>query len=336
LWAPGTRYEYSNANYLVLGRLIEVTSGTPFGAYLDRHIFRPLAMADATTDVPRADATGLTQAHRLWFGAPREVAPLVRPDLAPAGFVMASATDLGRFVAAQVNDGVLGGSRILSRSSVAEMGRGSVDTDAGDGSRYGLGWVETTVGGIRVVGHAGSTTDMASVAYFAPERRNGIVLLLNGQSTLYEVAHKPDLIGLAAFELLQGREPDGTLAALYPAFDMLCLAVIGYLVWRFGRVVRDARRRALAPPRPWGRRSVGIAWTVWLGLVLPVEILIAMPRLLGAPWTTLIRIDVGLVAFLVVSLRLAIGAVYLAAAVRGSWSPDRARRTSVVSVADGE
>jgi hypothetical protein len=216
------------------------------------------------------------------------------------------------------------------------MASGQVDTGAGDGSRYGLGWVDGTVGGIRVVGHVGSTTDMASAAFFSPERRNGIVLLLNGQSVLYEIAHRPDLIGLAAFELLEGHQPGGTLASLYQVFDALCLAVIAYLGWRLARVVRNARRGDLSSPRPLGRRWLGVVWLVWLDLVVPVEILVTVPRLLGAPWWTLVRTDVGLVALLVASLRLAIGAGYAVASIREwrrSWLPGW---PGVVSATGGE
>ena len=174
-------------------------------------------MTHAHSALAAADADGLTRAHRMWFGLPREVQPLFRVDLEPAGFLTASASDLGRFVAAQVDGGTLDGTAVLSAASVAEMQHGVADTNAGDGSRYGFGWVDSQIGGIRMVGHVGSTTDMASAAFFSPEQKTGVVILLNGQSTLYELAHKPDLIGIAAFELLEGREPDGTIAAMYPA-----------------------------------------------------------------------------------------------------------------------
>ena len=40
--APGAAYHYSNANYLVLGRIVEVVSGIDFSTYLRTHIFEPL------------------------------------------------------------------------------------------------------------------------------------------------------------------------------------------------------------------------------------------------------------------------------------------------------
>ncbi len=47
-FAPGTRFAYSNANYLVLGAILESATGTPLGTLLQRRIFGPLGM-HATT-----------------------------------------------------------------------------------------------------------------------------------------------------------------------------------------------------------------------------------------------------------------------------------------------
>lgn len=313
--APGAGYAYSNANYLVLGRLIETVSGEPYGTYVDEHVFAPLGMTHAHTAIAAGQADGLTEAHRLWFGLAREVKPLFRADLEPAGFLMASANDLGRFVASQVNGGAVDGARILSADSVAEMEHGVANTNTGDGSRYGFGWVDSQIGGIRMVGHVGSTTDMASAAFFSPEQKTGVVILLNGQSTLYELAHKPDLIGIAAFELLEGREPDGTITLMYPAFDAISILLIGFLVWRLGSLVRRVRRGGAGAPTVLGNRWLGIAATVWFSGIVPVEIFLRMPDLLGAPWTTLVQIDLGLVALAFAALRLATGLVWLAVLV---------------------
>lgn len=42
---PGTDYEYSNADYQLLGLIIERVSGTSLAAFAEEHIFRPLGMS---------------------------------------------------------------------------------------------------------------------------------------------------------------------------------------------------------------------------------------------------------------------------------------------------
>ena len=93
---PGYGVAYSNANYLVLGLLVERASGSDFGAYVAEHVFEPVGMTHAHADLPDAKADGLTDAHRFWFGIPQAGEPLWRPDLVPAGWLISSAEDLGR------------------------------------------------------------------------------------------------------------------------------------------------------------------------------------------------------------------------------------------------
>jgi CubicO group peptidase (beta-lactamase class C family) len=63
-FAPGTRFEYSNAGYNVLGNIIEDVSGEPYAAFLQDHIFGPLHLNATSYDVNHAPlpqhATGYT------------------------------------------------------------------------------------------------------------------------------------------------------------------------------------------------------------------------------------------------------------------------------------
>ncbi|CAM2006840.1 serine hydrolase domain-containing protein [Acanthopleuribacter pedis] len=43
-FTPGARYQYSNAGYSVLGRIIEIVSGQSYEAYLRQHLFLPAGM----------------------------------------------------------------------------------------------------------------------------------------------------------------------------------------------------------------------------------------------------------------------------------------------------
>ncbi len=71
--APDERWEYSNANYLVLGRLVEVVSGEEYQDYVASNILRPVGMDDSFVsdgEVHEGVATG----HRPWFGTKRPLA----------------------------------------------------------------------------------------------------------------------------------------------------------------------------------------------------------------------------------------------------------------------
>ena len=63
-------FSYANANYDLLGRVVEGASGEDYACYLDEHVLEPLGMASTTADPARAEALGMVPGHRDWFGLP--------------------------------------------------------------------------------------------------------------------------------------------------------------------------------------------------------------------------------------------------------------------------
>ncbi|MBV8116665.1 MAG: beta-lactamase family protein, partial [Candidatus Eremiobacteraeota bacterium] len=58
--APGVKYRYSNWNYWLLGRVVEVVSGRSYADFLHEEIFRPLGMTDSSCDPRRRTVLGHT------------------------------------------------------------------------------------------------------------------------------------------------------------------------------------------------------------------------------------------------------------------------------------
>jgi CubicO group peptidase (beta-lactamase class C family) len=305
--APGAAYQYSNANYVVLGRVIEVVSAQSYEAYMQAHVFRPLAMSHTSSDLATAQADGLGRAHRLWFGLPDSHQPLFREDLAPAGFIASSAEDLGHVLVAEVNGGRFGTTSVASPNAIAQLWAGTAA--AGPAGRYAMGWFDGTFDGERIIAHAGSSTDMASYQAVIPSRGLGVVVLFNAQSVMYELLHKPDSIGQAAVARLIGHEGPGTLALFYPAFDLLALLVLATLSRNLIRLVQSSLVPRSRPwPTTWRARGM-LAVRLYLDLVVPSAILTRAPELLGAGWLVLVRTDLGLVLAVIALMRLLDGAV---------------------------
>src|SRR3546814_7784260 len=55
LFAPGTRFDYSNTGYIVLSLLVEHMTGQPFAAYLKTTLFDPLGMDHTQLRTPAGD-----------------------------------------------------------------------------------------------------------------------------------------------------------------------------------------------------------------------------------------------------------------------------------------
>ena len=73
-FTPGSRYLYSNSNFMLLGRIVEHTSGEPFRDFLDRRIFARLGMnatrhVERTVEIVPNLATGYLPSRDGWVRA---------------------------------------------------------------------------------------------------------------------------------------------------------------------------------------------------------------------------------------------------------------------------
>jgi CubicO group peptidase (beta-lactamase class C family) len=121
---PGTTWEYSLATD-VLGRVVEAASGKRLGDFLSERMFKPLRMSDAGFWVPETKIGRVAEPFDKdpLAGTPIrliDVSKEPRNDSGGAGGV-ATAGDYLRFAQMLANGGVLGGQRILSRTTVRHM-----------------------------------------------------------------------------------------------------------------------------------------------------------------------------------------------------------------------
>ncbi len=170
--SPGAQWEYSNANYEILGRVVEVVSGQEFQAYVAEHILEPLGMEHSFVADGKAHADMAT-GHTPWFGTKRPL-PDTTTDraTAPQGGIVASANDLARYLQVIMN----GEDDVLSAEGKALMMR-----PAGEVSpSYGLGWkLEPSTG---TAWHDGTSPGVETLAMMVPAEKKAAVVLVNGGS----------------------------------------------------------------------------------------------------------------------------------------------------------
>lgn len=149
---PGTSYRYSIATD-VLGYLVEVISGQPFGDYLREHIFAPLGMEDTFFAIPAAklDRFAINYGPNEEGGLkaidlPQE-SDFARPTQHPSGGggLLSTTPDYFRFAQMLLNRGELDGVRLLGRKTVELMTTNHlpdgmyVNMDSTSGLYHGLG-----------------------------------------------------------------------------------------------------------------------------------------------------------------------------------------------------
>ena len=167
-FAPGERWEYSNLGYFVLAEVIRRVSGQPWDEYLTDKVFRASGMnvtrTTSTRDSVPNRAVGYRDNDRLLVATDW-------PALRPSGAFLSTVLDLARW------DSVLHTSDVLRDSTRRQMWE-PVRLNDGTSYRYGFGWQVDSLGGHRMVHHAGGMPGFrAGFARFVDQRLTVIVLM---------------------------------------------------------------------------------------------------------------------------------------------------------------
>ena len=128
VFSPGSKWNYSYATD-VLGRVVEVVSGTTLDRYLDSALFRPLGMRMTAFHATQAMDGHIMPAYsRGADGKLQAMSPLLWPEytaegrlLSGGGGLLSTAGDYLRFAQMLLNGGELDGQRVLKRETVALM-----------------------------------------------------------------------------------------------------------------------------------------------------------------------------------------------------------------------
>ena len=201
----GATFEYSNANYIVLGAILEAVSGERYAQYLRVHVFEPLGMHHSYASFEETQKNRIAQGHREWFGWFESSDVPYPPSFVPVGFVVTSVGDMARYLSMEANGGELDGVHIVSEAGLREMHRGAAAMDPEGKSHYAMGWVADTFNGVPVVYHDGDTGRFTSVLAISRAEHFGVVILANASGWLYGV-HQTDAAN-GATNILVGRVP---------------------------------------------------------------------------------------------------------------------------------
>ena len=169
---PGSRWQYSNYGFLLLGVIVEKVSGQSYYDYVRDHIFKPAGMiatasepedqvvADRSVGYMRSDGTG-------W--QPNTDTLPYRGTSAGGGY--STVEDLLKFATAlQTN-------KLLKPQYTDMLTTGKVDTTFG--GKYAFGFQEATVNGTRCFGHGGGAPGMNGELKICPGPGYVVAVLAN-------------------------------------------------------------------------------------------------------------------------------------------------------------
>ena len=291
----GAVFEYTDANYDVLGLVVQTVSGQSYESYIAEHVFAPLGMRHSYTNQSDARRNGLATGHRSWFGYPRPFeAPYSRAAM-PSSYLISSAEDITHFLSMQLNSGRYEGRSLLSPEGIAAMHAPAIRQGTRD-IFYGMGWESRSVSGVPVVRHDGTTANFYADMALNLEDRWGVVILTNFDSLNLNGGR---LQGLSSgvISLLRGEAPPEVPMPHHPLLASATLLVaVGTVLMLFGIVrtmvlLRRWRTRPESRPRgPWAMvLRVGLplianlGWGLGLLFVFPQVAYPLMPTMLIVP-----------------------------------------------------
>jgi CubicO group peptidase (beta-lactamase class C family) len=233
-WAPGTRFEYSNLGYAILGRVVTAASGVPYDEFIRTRLLTPLGMSRtgfAAAEFTAADlATGYRRGPDGWQEVPFDP----YGAFAPMGGVFSCVADLATwsagFAAAFPPDGaasraphpLAAASRRQMQLPQAVTGWRAPDRIPGgppaSPSYYGFGlFVDEDPALGRVVSHSGGYPGFGSNMRWHPATGLAVIALGNGtysaMHSLAELVLRELLTPSAAYHVALAPAPVGSPAA---------------------------------------------------------------------------------------------------------------------------
>jgi CubicO group peptidase (beta-lactamase class C family) len=98
-WAPGTRFEYSNLGYAILGRVLTMASGVLYDEFIRTWLLAPLGLSRTGFNADEFEPGNLAVGYRHGLGGWDEVPFDPYGAFAPMGGVFSTVSDLARWVA---------------------------------------------------------------------------------------------------------------------------------------------------------------------------------------------------------------------------------------------
>jgi CubicO group peptidase (beta-lactamase class C family) len=244
----GSGHEYSNANYDVLGLIVQVVSGQSYEMYIQQNIFEPLEMNNSFSLQDEARKFGLATGYRMWFGLPfpyRELAP--RAHL-PSGQQTSSVEDLTHLFSAYLNDGHYQNNTILSAAGLYTMQNTPVSSGV-NCATYSMHWSHSSRCETSTLGMGGDTANFKARILLSPEDKLAVILLMNTQAVGIN-GPRQEQIKDGIWSLLSGETPTSSSPHNIQILGSMIFIALGTLLFFIGLLRFIARQQ-----RPKDSRS---------------------------------------------------------------------------------
>ena len=193
-WSFRSHFGYQNIMFLTAGQAVAHVAGRSWDELVRARIFEPLGMHETTTSI--RSLTGLPNVatpHAQLNDTVRTIAWRNIDNIAPAGAINSTASDMAHWVLFHLDGGKVGAKQILSKGALEEEyapntlipiepQTKALNPDTHFMS-YGLGWFLQDYRGREIIQHGGNIDGMTALVAMMPEEKTGLVILTNMNGT---------------------------------------------------------------------------------------------------------------------------------------------------------
>jgi CubicO group peptidase (beta-lactamase class C family) len=170
---PGTKWQYSNTNYVIAGVIAEKASGMPLMEFLRQHVFTPLGMKSVTdTDIGSLGPDDPGAYIRYALGPLRTAPKEGHGWMFAAGELAMTVADLAKWDISIIDQ------KVMKPNSYQEFSREVLLTN-GVGTQYALGVDVRNDNGRRRLEHNGEVSGFTAENIVYPDDRAAVVVLTN-------------------------------------------------------------------------------------------------------------------------------------------------------------
>ncbi len=191
-----SRFQYNNVTYALAGDVAAHAAGTTWQSLLHTRILGPLGMTETVADASELQGAGITEVTAP-HGIVRDTVRVLPAsldgidDIAPAGAVFSTATDMAKWLRFLLDSGKVsgGGRRLVSAQNFAELFRPqqivqrpfypTATLTHPHFQAYGLGWILQDYRGEFIAIHTGSIEGRSAIVGLIPDRRLGLAIFTN-------------------------------------------------------------------------------------------------------------------------------------------------------------
>lgn len=213
-WSFRSQFGYQNVMFLAAGEAVARALQSDWDALIRDRIFTPLSMARSNTSV-RANQglSNVSSPHNELRDTVRVIPWKNIDNIAPAGSINSSVTDMAQWLRLQLAQGKINGKQLITAPVIEEMWTpnthirlqgptGGYLAPGANVSSYGLGWFVQDFKGQLAIHHGGNIDGFSAVVAMLPRKNTGVVVLTNMNGT-----PAPNILFPYVFELLLGETP---------------------------------------------------------------------------------------------------------------------------------